>query len=102
MTARPFIWLPEELWDSKFSFWWGLKACPHCTTDPDLTRNRVRTAPLIRIEPVQPKPLWEVVSNRFGLITHAHDINFKGNALAKKSLFNIFLFFIFTVMRLIK
>ena len=31
VTARPLIWLPEELWDSKFSF------CPHCTTDPDLT-----------------------------------------------------------------
>ena len=30
VTARPLIWLPEELWDSKFSF------CPHCTTDPDL------------------------------------------------------------------
>ena len=34
VTARPLIWLPEEF---KFSFWWGLKACPHSTTDPDLT-----------------------------------------------------------------
>ena len=37
VTARPLIWLREELCDSKFSFWWGLKAYPHCTTDPDLT-----------------------------------------------------------------
>ena len=37
VIARPLIWLPEELWDSKFSSWKGLKACPHCTTDLDLT-----------------------------------------------------------------
>ena len=53
----------------------------------------------MRIEPVPPKPPWEVVSNRFGLITHAHPhfyVTFKGDALAKKSYFFIFLFIFYS------